>query len=69
MEEYRRSVEILKLEIQAVSEFSESKNWEIEQMMPPEFDKFNIETRNFFATQQGENFKLKKELVGIEREV
>lgn len=52
-----------------MNDFSEGKNKEIEEIMPPELHKFNVETRNFFATQQGENFHLKKQLVQIQKEV
>ena len=52
-----------------MNDFSAQKNSEIEEMMPPEFDRFDNETRQFFAAQQGENFKLKKELVTLQKEV
>ena len=44
MDEYKKSVEILKQEISDVDVFADQKNKEIEAMMPPEFDKFNIES-------------------------
>ena len=49
MDEYKWAVEILKVEISEIDNFASEKNKEIEAMMPPEFEKFNIESRNFFA--------------------
>ena len=69
MDEYKWAVEILKVEISEIDNFASEKNKEIEAMMPPEFEKFNIESRNFFAGQHGENFRLKKELVVLEKDV
>ena len=49
VEKYKESVELLRSEMKQTEEFAEGKNAEIEEMMPPEFDRFTVETKNFFA--------------------
>ena len=68
VQEYNQSVAILKEELHEVQEFSLEKNEEIEQMMPPEYQKFNLHLRNFFAAQQAENFKLQKQITQLVKE-
>ena len=67
--EYGDSIKLFEEELDELRKFSETKNEEISDMMPAEFEKFTLQIRNFFAKQQTQNFKMKKYAVKLTKDI
>ena len=67
--DYGDSIKLFEDELNELRIFSESKNEEITNMMPAEYDNFNLQVKNFFAKQQTQNFKMKKYAVKLTKEI
>ena len=67
--EYGESIKLFEEELKELRRFSESKNEEITNMMPAEYDNFNLQVKNFFAKQQTQNFKMKKYATKLSKEI
>ena len=67
--EYGDSIKLFENELDQLRKFSEAKNDEISEMMPAEYEKFNMQVRSFFAKQQTQNFKMKKYSMQLTRDI
>ena len=68
-DDYKQSIKFFEQELEELKQFSETKNEEITNMMPQEYEKFEMQVKNFFAKQQTQNFKMKKMAVKLSEEV